>query len=366
MLNILIDNIVYSIQKIGGISLVFYEQTARLLKDTRYQTEFIECEDADENYYRKHLNIPTDKIKSFSRKWLKLLRYINPKPGIKIPYIFHSSYYRVSRDKYAINFTTVHDFTYERSGSKSIATRVHIWQQKQAVLKSDYVICISENTKRDLLHYYPEADASKIHVIYNGVSGEYRKLENINKNNLPFEPQTYCIYVGVRRAYKNYKLAVESLAKTKYNLVIVGSPLSVNERKHLNNTIGEGRYQCFSNVPNDRLNEIYNGAFALLYLSSYEGFGIPCIEAQKAGCPVVALNVSSIPEVVCDEKLLIDVPSIENVIFKLKRLEDRGYRMKIIDKGVRFASYFSWDRTYKELTNLYNKALHATQEDSPR
>ena len=366
MAKVIIDNIVYSIQKIGGISLVFYEHTARLLKDSRYQVEFIECDDADENYYRKLLNIPAISIKIFAKKWLKFLRYINPKLGFKIPYIFHSSYYRVSRDQSAINFTTVHDFTYERSGSKSIATRVHIWQQKNAVLKSDYIICISENTKKDLLHYYPEVDQEKIHVIYNGVSEEYKKLENLNVKCLPFEPLCYCIYVGVRRSYKNYNLAVESIAKTKYNLLIVGSPLSDKERIYLNNTIGEGRYLCFSKVPNERLNEFYNGAFALLYLSSYEGFGIPCIDAQNSGCPVVALNASSIPEVVCDNNLLIDEPTHENVVLKLKNLEDSSYRKDIVNKGIKFASMFSWDRTYKELTDLYDKALHATQENSSR
>lgn len=365
-MNIIIDNIAFTIQKIGGISVVWYELIERMLTDNRYEIKFLECEDASQNYYRRLLNIAKDSTRIISKRFFKVARYINPKLGIKTPYIYHSTYYRVSRDKAAINFTTVHDFIYERSGSHDWRTLLHIWQQKQAVMKSDYVICISENTKKDLLHYYPEVDQKRIHVIYNGVSDEYKKLENLNVNCLPFEPLSYCIYVGVRRSYKNYNLAVESIAKTKYNLLIVGSPLSDKERIYLNNTIGEGRYQCFSKVPNEKLNEFYNGAFALLYLSSYEGFGIPCIEAQRAGCPVVALNASSIPEVVCDNNLLIDDPTHENVVLKLKKLEDCSYRKEIVNKGIKFASMFSWDRTYKELTDLYDKALHATQENCSR
>lgn len=361
MINVVIDNVAFTIQKIGGISVVWYEIINRLLRDQSIDVRFVECPSAKENYYRKRLDIDNKVFRKIRKSWFKIIRYINPRFGIKYPYIFHSTYYRVSRDRTAINFTTVHDFTYERSGSKSINTRVHIWQQKKSVLKSDYVICISENTKKDLLYYYPEVDQKRIHVIYNGVSEEYKKLETLNVKGLPFEPLSYCIYVGVRRSYKNYNLAVESIAKTKYNLLIVGSPLSDKERIYLNNTIGEGRYQCFSKVPNEKLNEFYNGAFALLYLSSYEGFGIPCIEAQKAGCPVVALNASSIPEVVCDNNLLIYDPTHENVVLKLKKLEDSSYRKEIVDKGIKFASMFSWNRTYKELTDLYNKALHANQ-----
>lgn len=361
---IVIDNIVFSIQKIGGVSVVWYEIIKRMLCDKRYICEFVECEDATENYYRKDLSIPKLNIKIFVRKWYKIIRYINLKLGIKEPYIFHSSYYRISRDKTAINFTTVHDFVYEKSNSKSFATKIHIWQQRQAVLKSDYVICISENTKKDLLYYYEKVDPNKIHVVYNGVSNEYKQLLSLEDVELPFKPQAYCIYVGVRSSYKNYNLAVEALSKTNYNLVIVGGYLSEEEKVYLDSTLGIGRYACESKIPNERLNQLYNGAFALLYLSSYEGFGIPCLEAQKAGCPVVALNSSSMPEVVCDLRLLIDTPTVENVISKIINLEEVYYRKEIIKKGVDFARRFSWDRCYRELTDLYKKALYDARQNS--
>lgn len=289
--------------------------------------------------------------------FFKIRRYINPRLGIRKPYIFHSSYYRISRDRSAINFTTVHDFTYEKSGGKGIRSRIHMWQQKQAVMKSDYIICISENTKRDLLHYYKGIDSGKIYVVYNGVSDDYCVLSDKMSLNLPFPVYSYCIYVGVRRKYKNYNLAVDAIAKLGYKLILVGSPLSEEESRLLKDKVGAGNYICLSKVSNVRLNELYNGAFALLYLSSYEGFGIPCLEAQKAGCPVVAYNSSSIPEVVCNQDMLVDELNVDSVVKRLRKLEDKNYRLATQTMSVRFAQQFSWDITYKQLTELYDHAL---------
>ena len=364
MHKIIIDNIVFSIQKIGGISVVWYEIIKRLIADHRYLCKFVEFNDAVDNHYRKLLPIVEDNLSVFSHIWYHLLRYVNPKLNINEPYIFHSSYYRISNDKSAINFTTVHDFTYERDNRFSLAKVVHKWQKKQAVMKSNYIICISENTKKDLLFYYKKIDPKKVFVVYNGVSDDYVPLINFEYLNFPFPSKTYCIYVGARKAYKNFNLVVEALSKTNFNLVIVGPTLSDKEKIYLDKTIGKNRYYCESNIPNKRLNELYNGAFALLYLSTYEGFGIPCLESQKSGCPVVALNASSIPEVICDKSLLIDDPSVENVIGVINKLQNQNYYQTISEKGLLFARQFSWDRCYNELIYLYDIALNKSKNQN--
>lgn len=355
---VIIDEVAFSIQKIGGISVVWYELIKRLTKDKRFNTSFFEFENAGENYYRKQLDIPRESIRQMlSQKMFRLLRFINPKVGIREPFIFHSSYYRVARDKSAINVTTVHDFVYERCGDNSLRNRIHKWQQKRAVYKSDKVVCISESTKRDLLYYYKGFDANKSVVIYNGVSERYFPIGDISSIDLPYPQNSYFLFVGARKEYKNAKLAIDSVAKTNANLVFVGAPLMDEEIAYLNQKIGEERYCCLTMVSEERLNQLYNGAFALLYLSSYEGFGIPCIEAQKAGCPVIAYNSSSIPEVVCDKRLLIDVLSEDAVLEKVNLLENERERNLIINNGLEFSKTFTWDRTYKEYAKLYKDLL---------
>ena len=357
-IRVIIDEVAFSIQKIGGISVVWYELIKRMIKDKRFNTSFLEFENAGENYYRKRLDIPRESIRQmFSQKMFRFLRYINPKVGIREPFIFHSSYYRVARDKSAINVTTVHDFVYERCGDNLIRNRIHKWQQKRAVYKSNKVVCISESTKRDLLYFYKEFDTNKLAVIYNGVSECYFPIGDISSVDLPYPLNSYFLFVGARKEYKNAKLAIDSVAKTNANLVFVGAPLMDEEIAYLNQKIGDGRYCCLSMVSEERLNQLYNGAFALLYLSSYEGFGIPCIEAQKAGCPVIAYNSSSIPEVVCDKRLLIDVLSEDEVLEKVNLLKNERERERIINNGLKFSGSFTWDRTYKEYAQLYEELL---------
>lgn len=357
-MRIIIDEVAFSIQKIGGISVVWYELIKRLIKDKRFNTSFLEFENARENYYRKQLDIPRELIRQMlSLKKFRLLRFINPMVGIREPFIFHSSYYRVARDKFAINVTTVHDFVYERCGDNSIRNRIHKWQQKRAVYKSDKVVCISESTKRDLLYYYKGFDTNKLVVIYNGVSERYFPIDDMSIIDLPYPQKSYYLFVGARKEYKNAKLAIDSVAKIQANLVFVGAPLMDEEIAYLNQKIGEDRYCCLTMVSEERLNQLYNGAFALLYLSSYEGFGIPCIEAQKAGCPVIAYNSSSIPEVVCDKRLLIDVLSEDAVLEKVDLLKNEIEREHIISDGLEFSSSFTWDRTYKEYAQLYEELL---------
>lgn len=354
--NIVIDNVAFSIQKSGGVSVVWYEIIKRLIDDSEYDVSFIEYRSAMQNMFRQMLSIPEKKITIRPEYLYRLERYINPKLGFSRPYIFHSSYYRTSRDAKAINFTTVHDFNYERSGNKDFRTLVHVLQQKRSVINSDVVICISENTKRELLHFYKDFDESKIQVVYNGVSDDYYKVP-LDDVNLPFEKKSYCMFVGARKAYKNFKLTVETVADTKYNLVIIGKPLDEDEVAYIEQYIEKDRYCCLSNVSNSRLNELYNGAFALLYLSAYEGFGIPCLEAQRAGCPVVAYNGTSIPEVMYDKDSLCDDLSVGTVIEKMHRLEDNEIYKKVTEEGLQFSKRFSWDNNYKQLTTLYDEAL---------
>ena len=160
-------------------------------------------------------------------------RYINPRIPLKEQFIFHSSYYRTSSSKYAINITTVHDFTYEYF-SHGLKRMVHCWQKYRAIRRSDY-------------------------VVYNGVSDDYFVIHDENKrtSNLPFLTDTYVLFVGGRAGYKNFQLVVDAIFETSLNLVIVGGLLTGKERFYLEEKLGS-RYKYVGNISNIQLNILYN------------------------------------------------------------------------------------------------------------
>lgn len=345
------DNIIYSLQKAGGISIYWTELIKRIVK--KDNVSFYESQNS--NIFRKEIVIVTKEESGINFNILRYLPFIKKLPSKSI---FHSSYYRVALQKDVVNITTVHDFTYEyfRSG---LAKYIHVWQKGFAIKKSDGIICVSENTKKDLIKFYPMIDESKIKVIYNGVGDEFINLENpkeyLTDEFERLKDKKYILYIGDRSSYKNFDIAVEVLKKLNdYSLVVVGGKdFSTTELENMVDI--KDRVYHFRGIGGDKLNTLYNNAFCLLYPSSYEGFGIPISEAMKARCPVVSTNISSIPEVAGDAGLLVDEIKVENFIDEIMKLEDSEFRIELINKGLNQSKKFSWDRCFDETYSFYQE-----------
>jgi mannosyltransferase len=356
-MKIIYDNIIFSIQKSGGISVVWYELIKRLLNEKSVVTEFIEYSNCNDNIFRKNLDIAS--INKKTRKQNKFKRYFNPKVTEENDFIFHSSYYRISKNKRAINITTVHDFTYELY-RKGIRKWIHSYQKFRAIKHSDYIICVSENTKKDLLSFLPDINPNKVYVIHNGVSENYFPLSNPYifefKNIRPYE---YVIFIGLRDDYKRFDFAVNLSHRLNKRLVIVGGgDLNKSELAFLDSNIKT--YLHFSRPSDSELNTLYNFAYCLIYPSEYEGFGIPIIEAQRAGCPVIAYNCGAIKEVAGNNPLLFDTFDPETIAQKTENyLSDATKREKIVSDGIENAAKYSWDYTYSETLELYKSAMSA-------
>jgi len=347
---IFIDGIVFSLQNSGGISVYFCEILKRL--DSK---AFVLLYSNNNHSLKESISdfkANCDLKYSFlSKSLIKLTRYLD----VSVPKsasVFHSSYYRVpffwQRKRLKV-ITTVHDFTYERMRT-GISAFIHRQQKRRAINASDVIVCISESTKSDLLHFFPESKSKDIRVIYNGVSDEFYPIANkVNSAEQPF-----VLFVGARSGYKNFIALVDALTNLKdMRLVIVGGgPLSDVEKSKLDKTLS-GRYQHFIYVSNSELNEFYNNAFCFVYPSLYEGFGIPVIESMKSGCPVIASASSSIPEVAGDAALLINDISPEKILSAITLLSDQKKRDDFIRRGFENAKRFDWEFTYQKLRELY-------------
>lgn len=348
MRSIVLDNIIFSLQLSGGISAVWENLIRHLIVDRRFDSQYVECNKSCHNIFRKEIDIPSSLILHRGSKLTFINRYRDFKMNTEEDYVFHSSYYRLSKDPGAKNVTTVHDFTYEYYCQNYLAREIHKCQKYKSIIGADRIVCVSANTKRDLLRFVPEVKRGNIDIIYNGVSDEYKVLSN---NEGVYHD--YLLYVGARGGYKNFRFLVESIKDTKFKLLVCGKPLTESEEVYLNNSLGSDRYLVMTNVSNERLNEIYNSVYCLVYPSSYEGFGIPVIEAQKAGCPVIALNASSIPEVIGTSPLLLKALDRRELIDKLTLIQNNNIRDEVIISGIENSSRFSWDKMYAQYAALY-------------
>ncbi len=352
-MQIVLDNIIYSLQRSGGGSVYWTELLQRFC-NTKENLTFVEHVGGENNIFRNHLNLHENIILE-NKMPLSITRFLPLTIPIKEKSIFHSSYYRYSNSINAINILTIHDFTAEHFLS-GIRRKVNYIQKKQAIKKADGIICISNHTKNDLLELHSWVDESKVRVIYNGVGNEFFPLNNANHGSLSvnLNDRPYILYIGHRtKQYKNFDLAVKTLHKLPkdFILVAVGEPFSQEEMKLIQSENLSERIQLIVKPGIKELNILYNYAYCFLYPSSYEGFGIPVIEAMKTGCPVVAVNKSSIPEVSGNAALLVENASSE--LFAQAIMDVDKQREHLVHKGFEQAKKFSWDNCFREVYEFY-------------
>ncbi|WP_038834708.1 glycosyltransferase family 4 protein [Yersinia pseudotuberculosis] len=334
-MKIIYDGIINSLQRTGGITIYFKELVTRLPE--RYFDWY--------SYDVKLGDIGVDGIELKSRLLERYRDFSIKNVSDKSPDIFHSSYYRLPDFDIPI-VTTVHDFTYEKFVNGP-AKWVHSWQKKRAVNNSDLIICVSENTAKDLQKYC-SVSSKKIRIVHNGVSEKYHSITTVTSYT------NKVIFVGARGGYKNFDIAVKAISKTPHlELSVVGGGAFTSKELSLLNHYLPGRYHGLGRLSDEALNEAYNSAYALLYPSSYEGFGIPILEAMSAGCPVISVNVSSIPEVAGDAAILVQKPTVDELVDGLLAVESE--RSKLIGYGMKQAAKFSWDKCYQETLDVYKE-----------
>lgn len=359
-MDILLDNIIFSLQRTGGIS-VYWSELLRGLR-VNNTVRLLERPEALHNIQRRALAIQeTACIRETSFLPVQISRYLPVRLALPPRSIFHSSYYRIACTPGVINIVTVHDFIYERY-TGGLRRMVHSLQKGFAIRHADMIICNSEQTRQDLLHFHPDTNPDKIQVIPMAASDEFGAVPPTTP--LPsylkeLEGKPYLLYVGDRSSYKHFPVAVETVGQFPGAMLMIvgGKPLSPDERRLLQMHIS-GRYHHLHETSAAELNLLYTHAWCLLYPSAYEGFGIPPLEAMQAGCPVIAVNTASLPEVCGDAALLAAKPCAEEFVRLARLLDIPATRAALKVAGQQRARLFSWNLTCAKTCACYETALH--------
>lgn len=227
------------------------------------------------------------------------------------------------------------------------------------------VICVSENTKRDVVKLYRVAE-EKIRVIAEGYENNFQfppAGRAGNSNELISQiKKPYLLFIGRLEERKNVARIIEAfeILKEQYQvpheLVLAGKPGYGYEKirfkildSRLKNEIHEVGY-----VDEENKWELLKGADVFLFPTLYEGFGIPVLEAQSVGVPVVTSDTSSLPEVAGDGAVFVDPTKAESIVAEVQQLlSDEEFRSGIIEKATRNVGRYSWAHCAENIAKTF-------------
>ncbi|MEW6592549.1 MAG: glycosyltransferase family 1 protein [Candidatus Hadarchaeota archaeon] len=253
--------------------------------------------------------------------------------------------------------------TKEYGWSSYMLHRLDVPMWAGALKKAARIISISEFSKKEVVKnfHYP---AERVTVTHLGVdTGKYKPLRDFKK---PFEfEEKVVMYSGTEEFRKNVPVLLKAFYKIKkklpgVKLVKVGKAGSKVGRAGISSLIDQLGLQndvtFFDYVPENELPKFYNSADVFVFPSSYEGFGLPPLEAMACGVPVVTSNAASLPEVVGDAGIMKnsqDVSGFADAIYNV--LTDDGLSDSFAKKGLKRAKSFSWQKTAEKTFVVYKE-----------
>ena len=268
--------------------------------------------------------------------------------------------------------TTIHDVIYLEKEKESNSSwyqmlgRIYRRFVVPTIAKSsNIIITVSEFEKKSIVLHFPSKERN-IEVIYNGYGTHFK--ENIDWEKIVkkySDAQQYFLFLGNTDPKKNvattliaYHKYLQS-SKIKHKLLIADLKAYAFEQFIVANKIESIResVSLISYIPNSDLAHFYNGAYALLYTSKRESFGIPILEAMACGTPVITGISSAMPEVAGSGcKTLVDTLSSDSIAAKMLELENSAdFYKEVVEYGKTRVKEFSWEKAAQQTQILYQK-----------
>jgi glycosyltransferase involved in cell wall biosynthesis len=265
--------------------------------------------------------------------------------------------------------TTIFDLAFVRYPNTKKWTGQFWWRLlgRRGIQQSDRIIAISESTRRDLANWgIPE---EKIRVVYPYALSTCRSTTARRVTAAKYRlPDSYLLYLGTLEPRKNISTLIRAFALAKQRGALPHALVLAGQRGWLYSDIFQTVEELglkdqvifLGYVPDDDLPGLYSGADLFAYLSWYEGFGLPVLEAMACGTPVLASNTSALPEVVGDAGILVAPDDPERVAAEMLRLlTDAEMRREMSARGLERAKFFSQERFARGILQVYEEVLRA-------
>lgn len=343
----------------SGIGTYLVNVVNGLLKSRNYDISLLGSKEVliqyfrDSNFKAIEFNVPI-----YSIKEQILLPFYVPKCDIFWSPHYNVPIFPVSASK---KIVTIHD-VYHLAFYKEISFVQVIYSRlllNYAAFFSYEIITVSEFSKSEILRFLGNKFERKISVIYNGVDS---CDETIQKKSS--EGRKYILFVGNIKPHKNLKnvlLAFEKIAMEypEIDLYLVGKKEGFingveNSLSSILDKIGS-RIIFTGWVSEEVLIEYYKKALAFIFPSTYEGFGLPPLEAMAFGCPTLVSNIPSLKEVCGDSSLFFEPHDINDIAKSIKLVIDSDeLRINLIKKGFNRVKSFSWSNSIHSHTKLFS------------
>jgi glycosyltransferase involved in cell wall biosynthesis len=266
------------------------------------------------------------------------------------------------------SLVTIHDLIFERLPHlfNPIDRLIYRSKFKSACSRADVIIAISEQTKRDLIELY-KIEPDRIQVVYQDCNPRFRaavdpatRLETARHYGID---RQYILCVGTLEERKNQLRLVEAfhaLEQNDFQLVLVGKATTYKEtiKKFIKHNQLEKRVLILENVPTGHLPALYQEATVFAYISIYEGFGIPILEALHSGTPVLAAKGSCLEEAGGPGGLYANPTDVADISAQLQKLiSNQALRQSLVTAGQRYIQKFSGEIIAGQLAHLYEMAM---------
>ena len=239
------------------------------------------------------------------------------------------------------------------------------------IQKVNHIITCSSSSKKDIIETM-NVEPPKISVIHWGFKHHVFFKQNKSKNDIK------TIIKLKWKLERDYFLTVSCNTQRKRTDKLVDAYIRLSRTEKLNHDLVlvwqtppewlvekvkqaglQERVHFLSNITDENLALLYNGATAMFFPSSYEGFGLPIIESMACGCPVITCNNSSLGEVGEDAVIYLDEPVEKSLLEMFQVIDQHKIELSpYIQKGLKRAKIFNWNKTAEQTINIYKKSLN--------